>query len=317
MREEVYAQDIHIEWMWRKYLPRETDRDDPLAAPWQARSLTGVAPALVITAEHDVLRDEAERYAERLREAGVATTVRRFDGVLHGFFGMLGRIDEATEAIVLRRARCAPRLRLRTRDRGRARRAGFEAVRAAFEENFAERGELGAFAAYVDGVAVVDLWGGVADASTGRPWRPDALTVVFSGTRAMAAVCVLLLIERGQLALDQPVAEVWPEFAAASKATITVAEVMSHRTRLPVIDEPIRRRDIADDRTMAARLAAQAPETDPRAAAMYHPLTYGWLCGELVRRASASTSAASSTSRSPRRSSCSSGSGCRPRRPRG
>jgi acetyl esterase/lipase len=101
MREEVYAQDVHIEWMWRKYLPREADRDDPLAAPWHARSLTGVAPALVITAEHDVLRDEGERYAARLREAGVTATVRRFDGVLHGFFVMLGRIDEATEAIVL------------------------------------------------------------------------------------------------------------------------------------------------------------------------------------------------------------------------
>jgi CubicO group peptidase (beta-lactamase class C family) len=162
---------------------------------------------------------------------------------------------------------------------------GFEAVAEAFAENFATRGELGAaFAATLDGRPVVDLWGGVADAIDGRPWQEDTTQTIFSGTKGLTALCMAMLVDRGQLALDDPVARHWPEFAAEGKEGITVAEVLSHRGRLPGVRVPTKLDDLAEPRLMAERLAAQAPESDPRAAYTYHPLTYGWLAGELLRR---------------------------------
>ena len=162
---------------------------------------------------------------------------------------------------------------------------GFEPVADAFARNFAEHGELGAaFAAYRDGELVVDLWGGVADRAAGRPWERDTLQLVFSGTKGLVAICLLLLIDRGLLELDERVATYWPEFAAAGKEAVTVREVVSHTARLPGLLEPITVEQLVDDRLMALKLAAQPQLEDPRAARTYHALTYGWLCGELVRR---------------------------------
>ena len=116
---------------------------------------------------------------------------------------------------------------------------GYEPVREAFERNFSELGDVGAaFAAVVDGRPVVDLWGGVADPARAPPWREDTLQLVFSGTKGFVAACVLMLIERGQLALDQPVARYWPEFAAAGKGDVLVGHVVSHAPGLPAFREP-------------------------------------------------------------------------------
>jgi CubicO group peptidase (beta-lactamase class C family) len=162
---------------------------------------------------------------------------------------------------------------------------GFEPVAAAFKENFAQREELGAaFAATRNGELVVDLWGGVADTATGRPWREDTLQVIFSGTKALVAICLLMLVERDELELEQPVSRYWPEFAAAGKLAVTVQELVTHRARLPAIATPLAVADVTDDRRMAQLLAAQPQFEDPRASRVYHALTYGWLCGELVRR---------------------------------
>ncbi len=162
---------------------------------------------------------------------------------------------------------------------------GFEPVAEEFARNFAERQELGAaFAAYRDGELLVDLWGGLADRVEGRAWERDTLQVVFSGTKGLVAICMLLLIDRGQLELDERVCAYWPEFAAAGKREVTVREVVSHTARLPGVTAPLTRELIVDDRRMARLLAAQAQFEDPRAARTYHALTYGWLCGELVRR---------------------------------
>ncbi len=159
---------------------------------------------------------------------------------------------------------------------------GYETVADAFGENFAGRGELGAaFAAFRGGEAIVDLWGGIADPASGRAWQEDTLQLIFSGTKGMAAVCVLALIDRGKIDLEDPVSRYWPDFG---KPGIRVRDIVSHRARLPGIDTPIAVADLIDDRRMAAILAAQAPSPDPRAAFCYHALTYGWLCGELVRR---------------------------------
>ncbi|GAA4639560.1 serine hydrolase domain-containing protein [Actinoallomurus vinaceus] len=162
---------------------------------------------------------------------------------------------------------------------------GFEEVAEEFERNFTDRGEVGAaFAAVRDGRPVVDLWGGLADRATGRPWRQDTLQLVFSGTKGLVAVCLLILIDRGLLELDAPVADHWPEFAAGGKGAIRVRDVVSHRARLPGIRSPLVEADLTDPRNLAGLLAAQAPDPDPRAGLVYHALTYGWLAGELVRR---------------------------------
>jgi CubicO group peptidase (beta-lactamase class C family) len=162
---------------------------------------------------------------------------------------------------------------------------GFEPVAEEFERNFAERGELGAaFAAIVEGELVVDLWGGLADRSQGRPWERDTLQLIFSGTKGLVAICLLMLIDRGQLDLDAPVGHYWPEFAAAGKEAVRVREIATHTARLPGLIEPVTVADLTDDRRIAELLAAQPQFEDPRAATAYHPLTYGWLCGELIRR---------------------------------
>lgn len=162
---------------------------------------------------------------------------------------------------------------------------GYEPVAEAFAQNFVQREELGAaFAATRDGELVVDLWGGVADGATGRPWQEDTLQVIFSQTKALVAICLLMLVEREQLELEQPVSRHWPEFAAAGKLAVTVQELVTHTARLPAIATPIAVDDVADDRRMAQLLAAQPQFADPRAGRVYHALTYGWLCGELIRR---------------------------------
>ena len=86
-------------WYWDHYLGDEGDGADPYASPMRAQDLSRLPPALVITAEFDPLRDEGEEYADRLRTAGVATTCTRYDGMVHGFFGMPDLMDKARQAI--------------------------------------------------------------------------------------------------------------------------------------------------------------------------------------------------------------------------
>ncbi|HET7721462.1 MAG TPA: serine hydrolase domain-containing protein, partial [Acidimicrobiales bacterium] len=167
---------------------------------------------------------------------------------------------------------------------------GFEPVRDAFAANFVDPGELGAaVAVVVDGRPVVDLWGGLADAHTERAWVRDTPVLVYSATKGPAATCALLLWERGLLDLDAPVAEVWPEFAAGGKEAVTTRHLLTHQAGLPIFDEPITFAECHDPDLVAARLAAQTPHWAPGTAHGYHPLTWGWLVGEVVRRVSGRT----------------------------
>ena len=161
---------------------------------------------------------------------------------------------------------------------------GFEVVREAFEENFAREGEVGAaFAAWVDGVPAVDLWAGLADRRRGMPWGEDTLVGVFSGTKGLVATCLLLLLERQLLDLDAPVCRYWPEFGAAGKEGLLVRDLVSHQAGLPGLLTPVTIEGATDDVRISQLLADQAPITAPPDGPIYHALTFGWLCGALIR----------------------------------
>jgi CubicO group peptidase (beta-lactamase class C family) len=163
----------------------------------------------------------------------------------------------------------------------------FARVREVFDQHFADGEELGAaFAVCHDGEPVVDLWGGVADRRTGRPWRRDTPVLAYSCTKAMTATAVLLLAERGLLDLAAPVCDVWPEFARAGKERITTEHLLTHQAGLPMIDEPVPVAEFEDQAAIADRLARQAPLWEPGTAHGYHALTYGFLLGEVIRRVS-------------------------------
>ena len=161
----------------------------------------------------------------------------------------------------------------------------FLAVRAAFEENFRERGELGAAVTlYVDGAAVVDLWGGWADEARTRPWERETLVNVWSTTKGPTALCAHLLADRGLLDLDAPVATYWPEFAAAGKEGLPVRHLLSHRAGLSGLREPHTIEQLYDWELTCARLAATEPWWEPGTRSGYHAMTYGFLVGEVIRR---------------------------------
>ena len=166
----------------------------------------------------------------------------------------------------------------------------FAAVQAEFERNFAERGEVGAAVCVRHhGEVVVDLWGGLADKASERPWDRDTMAVVFSSTKGLAAICMHILLERGVLDLDAPVARYWPEFAANGKADVSVAMALSHQAGLPAWDEPLPPGAFYDWELITGRLAAQAPAWEPGTAHGYHAVTLGVLEGELVRRVTGKT----------------------------
>ncbi|MFF0476605.1 serine hydrolase domain-containing protein [Streptomyces sp. NPDC004284] len=164
---------------------------------------------------------------------------------------------------------------------------GFEAVREAFAANFAQYGDIGAaVCVYQHGRPVVDLWGGVADQETGRAWTRDTLQLVYSATKGTIATAAHMLVERGLLDLDAPVAKYWPEFAANGKAEIPVRWLLSHQAGLVALDRPLPLSDVLAWDPMAAALAAQRPHWTPGTAHGYHGRTWGWLVGEVIRRVS-------------------------------
>ena len=164
---------------------------------------------------------------------------------------------------------------------------GFERVKDAFAANFEHNGEVGAACSvYHRGEKVVDLWGGVADQESGRPWVEDSIVLVFSSTKGATAICANLLVQRGELDLDAPVAQYWPEFAAAGKQDIPVRFLLSHQVGLPVLDKPLAIEDFLAWEPPVNALAAQAPVWEPGTTHGYHAMTYGWLVGEVVRRVS-------------------------------
>lgn len=165
--------------------------------------------------------------------------------------------------------------------------ARFEPLRDAFAANFASGAEIGAsVSVWVDGVEAVQLWAGYRNIAKTEPWQKDTIVNVASTTKAFATVCLLQLVEQGEIGLDAPVSAYWPEFAAAGKEGVTVRQVLSHRAGLPVFIEPIEYDVLFDWEKTCAMLARQHPSWEPGTRHGYHPVSFGYLVGELIHRIS-------------------------------
>lgn len=162
----------------------------------------------------------------------------------------------------------------------------FDRVVEAFCEHFRAGAELGASACVmIGGEVVVDLWGGYADLDRTRPWKRDTICNVMSVSKGFTATCLHVLVDRGIVDLDAPVATYWPEFAANGKADLPVRWLTDQRAGLPVLAEDLSPGAIFDWEAMTSALARQAPIVEPGRVAAYHIRTSGFLIGEVIRRA--------------------------------
>ena len=162
---------------------------------------------------------------------------------------------------------------------------GFEAVAEAFAANFADSAEVGAACAvYLRGKPVVDIWGGVADPASGRPWQRDTISLVFSAAKGPTATCMNRLVEAGQLDVDRPVADYWPEFGCNGKEQITTRMVLSHQAGLAAVDGELTLAEVFAWDPVVEAIAAQAPNWEPGTMHGYHARSFGWILGELLRR---------------------------------
>lgn len=163
----------------------------------------------------------------------------------------------------------------------------FHVARDAFAKNFEEGLELGATCALsIGGEMVLDLWGGYSDLKRLQPWKQDTIAGVMSSSKVVAALCALMLIDRGLVELDEPVATYWPEFAANGKQAISVRSLLSHTAGLAGVDGMPGLDDRMDWHAFTTLLAAQKPWWEPGTQSGYHAFTWGHLVGELVRRVS-------------------------------
>ena len=163
----------------------------------------------------------------------------------------------------------------------------FAPLRAAFASCFADGLEHGgAVAVVIDGKLVADLWGGHADKARSKPWTRDTLANVWSASKGVVALAVAMLVERGALRYDDPVAKVWPEFAAKGKERITLDLVLSHQAGLNGLDAEMDEAGLYAWHPYANALAAMAPLWEPGSRCVYHALSFGHLAGEPIRRVS-------------------------------
>ena len=162
---------------------------------------------------------------------------------------------------------------------------GYANVVDAFVANFVERHDLGSgCAAYLDARPVVDLWGGIADHRTGRPWEENTAAAIFSVSKGIIAICAYLLVQQDQLQLNAPVARYWPAFGASGKDAITVRQAMAHRAGMPRLDVDLTKEDVIAWDPVIRAIEEQRPLFLPNAGHFYHAMTYGWLVGEVIRR---------------------------------
>jgi len=163
--------------------------------------------------------------------------------------------------------------------------ARFAPVLDAFCENYRCEDEVGsAVCVVLDGRTVLDLWGGWRDGARTREWQHDTIVCMMSVSKGITGLAFSLLVDRGLVDIDAPVAEYWPEFAQNGKQELPVRYLLDHRAGLPIISDPLWPGAIYDHAAICRALAAQAPLWEPGTVAAYHVHTQGYLLGEIVRR---------------------------------
>lgn len=164
----------------------------------------------------------------------------------------------------------------------------FARVAEVFRANFFDRGEDGEVGAtccvMVDGRVVVDLFGGYAEVETGRPWQRDTISCSWSVGKAALTTLGLMLVDRGQLDLDAPVARYWPEFGQNGKESVLVRHFFDHRCGVSYVDADLQEGDLYDWDTMVAAIEQTSPNFPPGSRECYLNMTHGYLLGELFRR---------------------------------
>jgi CubicO group peptidase (beta-lactamase class C family) len=166
----------------------------------------------------------------------------------------------------------------------------FESVRSALAQNIDSGEELGAsIAVDLDGDGVVGGWGGDKKEARAQPWERDTITNVWSTTKTVTSLAALMLVDRGELDVDAPVATYWPEFAANGKQDVLVRNLMGHTSGVSGLEQPAVVEDLYDWDKSTARYASQAPWWPPGTASGYHALNYGHLVGEVLRRITGTT----------------------------
>ena len=163
--------------------------------------------------------------------------------------------------------------------------AGFSPLRDAFAANFDGGLEVGAsLAACVRGRPVVDLWAGHANFARTRPWQADTIVVLNSTTKIPMLISVLMLVDRGLIALDTPVAAYWPEFAAGGKEQVTIRDALTNQAGVPGLEPPASYEDHEHWETICARIAAEPHWFGGERRVAYHMINTGFVLGEVMRR---------------------------------
>lgn len=163
--------------------------------------------------------------------------------------------------------------------------ARFRQVADAFTDNLTHEDETGAaICVFVDGVKVVDLWGGYAELESRRAWERDTIVNAYSVGKGVLASLVIALAEQAKLDLDLRIADVWPEFAAHGKGDVTFPILLSHGAGMPAVRKRLPEGAMLDWDLMCSELAAQKPYWVPGTRHGYHTNTFGFLVGEVIRR---------------------------------
>jgi CubicO group peptidase (beta-lactamase class C family) len=164
---------------------------------------------------------------------------------------------------------------------------GFGSLVDRFADTLVDARTGAALSVWVKGQPVVEVFGGLADDRTGRVWTEDTISVIFSSTKGLAAIAVAMLVERGLLAsFEIPLAQIWPEFGASGKETVSLGDALAHRAGVSAPRRDMTFDEIVDGTTLAAALAAQEPLWEPGTNHHYHGLTIGTIFEEVVARAS-------------------------------
>ena len=166
----------------------------------------------------------------------------------------------------------------------------FQAVEDVFAKNFKQFDDFGAAAAVtLNGKFVMDIWAGYADAAKTRPWEENTIVCVFSITKIMTSICILMLCERKLLDLNSPVSKYWPEFGQNGKEKILIKHVLGHTAGIPSWDESFPLEDFLNWEKMIKLLEKQKPWWEPGSWGGYHAFTFGFILGEIVKRVTGKT----------------------------